>query len=656
MKVNEGDNLGNREGTMATRLKTIEYGIPQLNSLTDNTLTAMTTITAYIPEFSGTVTIRKAIVELSVNDASTTLGNFNSRRIDVSVGGAGATSYTNSNVYTGSGEQTMVFYAADATTHFTTNWTSGTSKTVAISVLVDDSAASGIILNNVGATLYITYEYDDTQTTQIKTVFIPLNAPVGALATAKPGTATDTIPALDTYCPEASKTYRSVFVVSQGNIVNTGSTTDTTLSMQIDTLTAYTTQTLEMGATSDVWGRFVWTTEYYDSGGVAAGLGMDTSTTHSFYIWASVARSHHRQVFMVVTYEFDASASNDVLVSMQLPMEITSPMGGTASTNAQRGSREVWVEEPGTITTQKLAFYIFWDQAAAMTGLNMRIGTGSYVTYTDAAAILCGGNGAMIRNDAAFTLARGRNSLSIDVYRTDTTDLGFNVSGFWIVNYTAGKPTQGYGAANHTVKWNLNATFDGAASVVRDIAATAPVIPETDYFLTAIGTRYAYISNTTGTAAGVTVLMRDDDDVEWLPAYVDLGYTDPETGLRQCWSQVRSYFKRFPNDLDPGRGDIETSRKWRTALNNNCASFDYLDLYFTYHAITYTVGGDVTGSGGGTVTIGLYRTATRLNVLETTRVGDGAYSFTWYDNTEDVYTAAYEDATHVGRSDTGLAT
>lgn len=640
---------------MATRLKTVEYAIPELTTLTDNTLTAMTTITAYIPEFSGTVTFRKAIVEVDFQEGATmTTGNYTSRRIDVSVGGAGATSYTNANLYTGSGENTSVFYAADATTHFSSNWTSGTSKTVAISVLIDGTATT-LAWRNVHATLSITYEYDDTQTTQLKTVWIPLNAPVTTLATTKPGTATDTIPALDTYCPESSKTYRNMHIIVQGNVNSTASTTDSTLSMQVDTYTAYTSQSLEMGATSDYWARFVDVIQYYDSGGSSAGIGMTTNATHGFYLWASIARHNHSQAYMVVTYEFDASASSNTLVSVLMPMEIVSPMGGTATTNSQRASREIWIEEPGTITTHKLAFYIFWDQAAAMTGLNMRVGTGSYVTYTDAAAVLCGSDGAMVRNDAAFTLARGRNELTFDVYRTDTTDLGFNVSGFWIVNYEAGKPSQGYGAANHTVKWNLNATFGGAAAVVRDIAATAPIIPETNYFLNAVGTRYAYLSNTTGTAAGVTVLCRDDTDTEWLAAYVDVGYTDPETGMRQCWSQVRTFFKRFPGDMDPGRMDIETSRKWRTVLNNNCASFDYLDLYFTYHGITYTVGGDITGSGGGTVTIKLHRTVTRLSALETTRVGDGAYSFTWYDDTEDVYCTALEDSTHMGRSDDGTA-
>lgn len=641
---------------MATRLKTIQYGIPQLASLADNTLTAMTVITAYIPEFSGTVTIKKAIVELSVNDASTTLGNYTSRSIDVSVGGATATSYTNANLESNSGEQTMLFYAADATTHFTTNWTTGTSKTVAISVLVDHASASGIIMNNVSATVYITYEYDDTQTTQVKTVYIPLDAPVGTLATTKPGTATDTIPALDTFCPESTKTFRNMHIIVQGNVKNSGSTTDSTLSLQIDTLTDYTSATLEMGVVSDYWARFVWTTHYYDSGGIAAGLGMTTNATHGFYIWASVARHNHQQAYMVVTYEFDATGSTGILVSVLLPMQ-AALMGGTASTDFERMERVLWIEEPGTIANTKIAFYAFWEQVSAISTLNWRIGTGSFVTYTDAAAVLCGSNGCMVRLDSAFTLARGINTLNADVYRSDTTNFGMGISGFFIVNYTANKPSQGYGAANHTVKWNSGLTFDGATATNRKTAAFAVSIPETDYFINSYGCYLAHMTNTTTTFGGLTIMAEKTNAAgQWITADTINGHTDPEKGLHQHFAGLRNDMYRYPSDPGPGRLDPEGTRRWWISYSNAGTGFMYLDIWITYHAITYTVSGTISGSAGGSVSIGLWRTSNKELALTTSRVGNGAYSITWYDNTETLYAEAREDATHVGRSDNGTAT
>lgn len=637
---------------MATRQKTIHFAGAQLNTLADNTLTAMPSFTAYIPEFSGVVTIRKAIVVVAFQEAAAmATGNYSSRRIDVSVGGAGATSYTNSNLYTGSGEQTSVYYAADATTHFTTNWTTGTSKTIAISVLIDTTATNPAFVN-VSATLYITYDYDDTQPTQIKTVWIPLNAPVGALATTKPASIA-TIPALDTELPESTKTYRNMAIIAQGNVNNTGSTTDSTITMQVDTLTAYTSQTMEMGATSDWFGRWVWNVD---------GL-FTTNATHDFFIWASVARHNHIQAYLQVTYEFDATSSSNVFVSLMLPMEINSPMGGTTSSDYQRGAREVWIQEPGTITTKQVAYYMFYDKAAAIAGLNCRIGTGSFVTYTDGGGQQCGSDGLMIRNDSAFTLARGRNSLNCDVYRTDTADLGWAISGFWIVNYTAGKPTQGYGAANRTIFWNLNATFDGANALSKTYSAQAPSIPDDNYFFTAVGINLNYIVNSTGTPAGFTAQVErlsGEGGILWENAIFEVNHTDPETGLRLSYGQLRDLFARWrvgaTIDPDTDRLDIETSRRWRVAMGNNAPSFYYMDLIYTMHNITYTVSGSVTGSAGGTVTLDLHRVSNGEKVMSTTRTGNGSYSMTWFDNTEEVFVSARESGTLIGRSEKGVIT
>ena len=405
--------------------------------------------------------------------------------------------------------------------------------------------------------IQITYEYDDTQTTQIKTIRIPLDAPVGALATSKPGSATATIPALDTELPEASKTYCNIFITVQGNVTNTGSTVDSTLSMQIDALTAYTLQALEMGTTSDFWTRFVWN---------ITALGMTTNATHGFYLWGSVARHNHQQAWLTVTYEFDASASNDVFVSLMIAQNIDGTFGGATSADYQRIEQELWIQEPGSITTKQIAFFVFWDAVGAMAGLNMRVGTGGFVTYTDAAAVFCGSNGAMVRNDAAFSLARGRNTLTFDVYRTDTTDLGVAPTGFWIVNYTADKPLQGYGAANHTVFWNLGATYDGTFLIDRILTATAPVIPETEYFINSLGIHLEALLDSSTVLHSVEILVDRVEDQKWLQIYCERIQSDAEPGTRKYYSNTRDYFYRWAADPDPLRYNPETARRWKISF------------------------------------------------------------------------------------------
>lgn len=635
---------------MATRLKTVEYTMPVLASMVDNTLTALTSITISLPEAPSGTDFKSVIALVSAMQTATAQGNITTRRIDFSVGGATAGTHTNSNLYTGSGEDIFVFHAADMTSHFVANWTTGTSKSFAASVLMDGTATNAAF-TNVNVTIFITYEYDDTATTQIKTVRIPVNCGTGVFGTAKPGTALDTIPDLSTELPEASKVYRSNYITLQGMRSSTV-TTDSTITLQLDNTTAITSGIFEGGAATNYFMRYVWNCSAV----------LNTASTMGFFAWGSVANMwYHMQAWLTVTYEFDATSSNDTYVSLLLPMEINSPMGGTTSSDYQRGDREFFIEEPGSVTTKYIAFYSFWDQAAAIAGINQRIGTGAFVTFTnDTSAQFAGNNAAMIENNTAFTLARGRNSLNWDVYRTDATDLGFNTSGFWIVNYTAGKPTQGYGAANHTVFWNLGAFFDGTANVIRTISAVAPALPETDRFYSAVGTRYLYFTNTTGNAAGVTLQVERlaaEGGTQWESAYTDIGQTDPETGLHLTFSQVRTLFRRWGDDVyaDPSRMSLQIARRWRTVLANSASSFDYLDLIFTYHSIPFTVSGNITGSSGGTVTISLHRESNGEKVLETSRVGDGSYSLTWYDNTENVYTEAYESSTKIGRSDNGVA-
>jgi hypothetical protein len=650
---------------MATRTKTVEYGIPNLAAMDDNTDTDMTTITVYLPEQPGGITFRKCWVKIGALEGATmTTGDYSSRRIDVSVNAAGAHSYTNANSLAGSGEQVEIIYTADCTDAFVDHWPAATSATVDISVLVDSTAAT-IVFVNVSAVVCITYEYDDTQATQVKTVRIPLNAPVTALATAKPAEIAS-IPALDVELPEASKTYRNMFVTFQGNVKNTGSTVDSTLSQEIAALGAFTTAELEMGATSDYWMWLVWVIQYYTGTPEDAGIGMDTSIANSYYMWASVARHNHPQAWLTVTYAFDASdADNGVFVSVMMPCRNAGPMGGVTDADYQSIDVELWVEEPVDITTKQVAFYAFWEQAGAIAGLNMQIGTGAWVAYTDAAQVMCGSNGAMVRNDAEYTLVRGKNTLRFSAYRTDATDLGFNLSGFWIINYTAARPTNGYGAANHTVRWPLK-TLEGASSGMLDIAATAPIIADPSYFMSGCGVLHESIVSAS-TVAGTNIEVERtaaEGGVVWLGAVADIGPTTGEVGLRSILCSTAPLFLRWPTD--PGfatdglaRLDIETSRRWR-ARNFNPANvlFRHIELWATYHSNTFAVAGDVTiGAGAATVELWLEREITTdvwEQVLYTSRVGDGAFSFTWYDSAQHTRVVAH-DGTHFGVSDVGHA-
>lgn len=631
---------------MATRVKTIEFWFPAGTTLVDNTDTNLTQITLYRPETVGSNPFKSVFAECIVHDRNTTLGGINRHQVSIQLGSAGYSVVDNANAITNAGEQQTILFTGDFTSYFNTNW-SGTSMTCDCKILMDSAVASPLnpSFNNVTVRIVMTYEYDDTSTTQIKTVRIPLNCPVGAMGTTKPGTAVDTIPALDTELPEASKTYRQTVLVLQGN--DNGSNTDLTFNMQVDTNTAFASATYEHGSNVAMFYRNISIESF------------TTNATHGFYVWCSSAVGNHCQSWLVVTYEFDASASNDCFVSMMLPVALNSPLGGTTDTDYQRATISLFIEEPATITTKQLAFYMFWDQQGTISGLNFRIGTGSFVTYTDAASVVAGSNAAMIRNDSAFTLARGLNTFNVDSYRTDTSDLGYTANGFFIINYTCGKPTKGYGASNRTISWLINDSGTDAVATEFTHSNINANFTETDYFINCFGVSSEMLHSSSGThggwAMGIERLSSGEGGLKWERVFSDLTGVDGETGIYHSYSNV-SIFRRFETDFDSVRLNFKTNRRWRTNAGGAIPIRPTAHMLITMHNITFTVGADVSGSNGGTVNLYLHDYSTGERMASTSRSGNGAYSFDWFDNTRDMIVSAWESNTVIGLSGKGTAT
>jgi hypothetical protein len=614
--------------------------------LTNNTLTNFTQITVNLPE--ATKTMRKAWVEISCDDIITaTGGTVTTQTINLRLGAAAYTSTTNSNTLANSGENIAWFFTRDFSSHFITNWT-GTSMTCDVQLQLNQSTGTTLGMVNVTCVLYITYEYEDTAATHVKTVLIPLNAPVTSLPTTK--TSHDTIPVLDTYLPEASKVYRSIFIVTQSNR-NHSAATDHTVSYELSSLGVQVTGNYESALASDVWTRYVWNITSY----------ITTNVTHTFNVWSSLAaRNHSMQAWLVVTYEFDVASTTTVMNSLQLPLSIDSPMGGTGSSDFQRSDREFWVQETNPVR-QRLAFYMFWQATSNEAGLNARIGTGSFVAYTNTGSgLICGNKGLMIRNDnpTGNTFARGRNKLSVDVYNTSLTQRGGNVGGFFILNYTSDKYSLGISAHNKTVIWPIFTQPTGAPTQQFITSQTAPNIPEAAYFITALGFHVSALLGTGGsTSQGFSLKIERlvaEGGFSLEPGYVDVSQHDGELGAYNFWAQVRTLFNRWLGDMDTSRLPIETNRKY--IMNSANAGFMpmHLNMMITYHSITARYDGIISGSAGGTVTISLHRDATGEKVLQTTRTGNGGYGFLWYDDTEQMYVLATETNTLRDMSKSGL--
>jgi hypothetical protein len=627
---------------MATTSKTVKFNFTTLASAVNNTLTAITPMTIYLPETNKV--FKKVWAYITWDDIVTaTGGTYTSRRLDLQLGAIAASSVNNTQTYTNSGENVSSGFSADYTSYFTTNW-SGTSMTVSPSVLLNQSTGTTLGVVNVSVTLYVTYECD-TGGTQVKTVYIPLNAPVTTLGSAKPA-AIDTIPALDTELPEASKAIRNVAIVTNVNINLNAAVIDNTMSFEIDTLGVTTTGNYEASLATDRTVRYVWN---------VTGA-FTTNATHSFYIWSSVAaRCYHPQIWMEVTYEYDESTTTSVFNSLMIPMKVGSPIGGTTSSDFQRSSIDLWIEEPTTITTKNLAFFGNFYTNGVVTGLNCRIGTGSFVAYTDVATLYAGTNPLMVRNDAAFTLARGKNTVSFDAYRTSGSSAtsGWGFTGFWILNYTSAKATAGTHVHNKTLIFPLYILGTAAATSGSVISAVAPVIPETEYFLNATGIEWQLLGeSTSGTGAQNISVERlsAEGGVRWEEVLNGYGVGDNEIGFYYMYDNF-DLFKVTPSEVSVStKFDIETARRWRMQFLNFSTYVNFCSLIYSYHSIATTLSGTISSSGGGTVTIKALRLSDLKVIAETTRTGDGAYSMTVYDSVNNIIVVAYESDTLKGAS------
>ena len=629
---------------MATSLKTTNWGFPPLASTTNNVIGTFSSIVIEIPE-SG-ISIKSAWVDIGFNDVITaTGGTIGTIRVDFQLGSNGSFGSTASTTLSNSAENIALIVTRDFTTYFQNFW-SGTTMSCQVGILTNQTTGTTLGMNNLSAQLNVTYEYDTTSSTQAKSVWIPLNAPRSSLPGVK--TSHDTIPALDTYLPEDSKSYKSIFIVAKFNRHH-ANTSDFTITYELSSLGTHTTQTYEAALSTDLYTRYIWEITTY----------ITTNTTHTFNVWSSLTgRSNSPIFYMIVTYTYNSSSTTQVMNSVLLPLDYNSPMGGTSASDYQRASRDFWIQESNP-SIQRIACLVHWNAPDSEAGLNARVGTGSFLAYTlTGSGLIAGDKTMMIRNDAptGLTFSRGRNTLSVDIYNTSNLVRGFNVGCLWMVNYTSDS-ISGNSYLNSKTVQILNFVNTG---LNQQLIATMSVIsiPENYWFISALGYEFKFLGGATLVqGVGISVeRLTSEGGLIWEDVYSDAGGHDAEFGTNTKYAQSRFIFKRWTNDYDQNRLDISVPRRsktWLPASTATPAVHDSLITYITYHSIYGTVSGYISGSSGGVIDIHLNRYDTGETVLSTTQSGNGTYSFIWFDDTEDLFVYAYESETRKGASKVG---
>lgn len=470
---------------------------------------------------------------------------------------------------------------------------------------------------------------------RIKSVPMQLATPTTSLANAKPGSPTHVIPVLSTEdsgeCPERDKTFREYSIELNGNTLYTG-TTDHIWSMEIGTAGALSSSLYEAALATSRFVRYTTSPSFLSA--------MDPSITNNWFIWASITTTfYHVVATLWVTYEYNAKTSTRMRVDQLVTSNPQNAMSGSSTPPVTSLGVEVWVPESGTITTLQLALRWMWAPTTAITGMNSRIGTGSYTSFTDGGSVYAGSNMASVRTDAAYALQRGRNVLTSGIYRT-LGDLGYGLTGMWIISYSCDVPAEGAEYATKSVLKGLDQQNATAAAAFIDFLAVAPAsMPEsTSWRLTNMGfvatVQTASVGVFDGLYLSVTAAANDiaprtggqwlaatDDEAGWLPVYFG---TD-----RLVWPWA-SYVDGAPFDKNSPSDPTATHNGYIFCTQRSTAItfVGSVDSIYTYHSLAIPVNASVKGSSGSTVEVCLHRAHNRTLTGLTGNAGTDVFTTT----------------------------
>lgn len=627
---------------MTTRSKTVEFVYDvDTNTLAANTKRTFTGNTIYLPESS--IVFRSVTLIATWGDDATAVSSPTNWILGIKLGAAAESTATVTDTLTNSGEAWTFRARRDITSYFTTNWT-GSSMTWEASIQQAVSATQ-----NHSVKVIITYEYDDTSSTHIKTVRIPIESTRSLLTTSYQtvGGAT-AIPALGgSFLPESTKTIRQVWVELWGNTADITTATDWIATMRVNGVNTYDWWDNEAALLSGRWAY-----------GIVDITAEDLTSARSLecIVTGITSRMTWTGGMVCVTYEFDPAATTTVLNSLILGgVDTQSWIGGTAAGDEDQWSRTIYIDEPGTITMQPSAVCLFFNDSLGFT-LNVAVGSQTDTAFLQTAAgVQVGQYSVVHRIDAAgakgtagMTLARGENNYSIQ-FRSGTSGAGWALSGFLLLNYTSAKSPDGVGAHAQSRYFHLADTAaDATNRQVNNI--TTPSIPESNYYV--FGVVLDIDVNVTAIANGSFSLMYERTaGLGWEPAFICQFRADNELQLMTPFAAARSGWARWPGDPDPERADIETARDWRLdALPNMWAAWG---MWVTWQSHQFTVSGTVSNyvdADGAGLTVNLHRVSNGELVKTATTTAGGNFSIPWFDDVEELYVEVYEDSTHVGRS------
>lgn len=653
---------------MTIRLKTIEYALPMITSniSTGTTYTDSSDMTIYIPETNSRTFVSVAL-EVYWHDQMTTASNMSGYSIRGSCNsGTNWTTITSSTAVGQTGETIPTFLVADMTSEFTSRFGSDTSGTFRWGFYVTYATATTV--TNVSAKLVITYTFDDaSQTTRIKTVRIPIESFNGRLSTTaqavkQTSTSSNQIPQLTGtggLLPENGITIRQMFFELWTNTLPSA-TTNSALVLKIDS-----------GGTETTFGTcaFGLSTPYnlrilYDVSS------MSTTSAHELYARHSAASGNYFTNlggWLTVTYEYNSSTTTSVLNSVCLAAGPYNTPLLVNTYGAQELTTELYVQETNISLKQS---GVFISEHIGVNNMTVSVKVGSQASFTNYATTsgtgMAGTVQIMQRGDSGahggsgFSLSRGKNTFKVASYVSTSVAVGAFSARFFI-NYTSDVVVDP-DAHNHTIQYIFNGSETGfPTNALIDVTSSKfgiSFFENNDYFASCLG----FITILSGFSTSVfsidcSIYPSSSDTTAEKFWFSIISTTTPSGNERSTgfvYSDDTKLFLRYRNA--PLIGNVLTpyqNKYFRWYSNTNCKVG--LCWFITFHQITYDVTGTLSnysGSGSG-IEVKFYRVSDGEYLGSTTSSTGGSFSWTWYDNTEDIFAEARESSTTLGRSDNG---
>lgn len=644
----------------ANRTKTVEYMLPMLGLATGTYVagsavyTNSADVTIYIPETTSR-TFKSVTLEVAFHDSYTAAANSTAWGVQVSCNaGTNYTAVAQTVTASNSGEQMSLHLLADVTDEFRNRFGTGATGTCRWGFYLTGTTG----WNNASAKLIITYEYDDTaHSTRVKTVRIPIESILDRATYTGTSIGTNQIPALDTFLPEASKVYRQVFFEFWANTTPSG-TNDGYPELKLDSGAWTNFGWIEGGLQSPMLIRLLWDL-----------TGLTTNATHNITVGFSANDSRFSGAggWVTVTYEYDHASSTRIMNSILLGLNEES-MYVKATGDNSYASVSRFISEPGTLTLAQSGVWVLFSAGTTAGTLNFKMGAQAYRAYLARNGTGEAGMHSFVHRidsggaqGAGFTLSKGWNTFS-GAWYGNTTDYFGNVNCLVILNYTSDKHTDGDGAHAHSC-FHLMLPSNRALTTLLAATPTAgkqPNIIESNYYLMSALLKYC---NYAGTGANYAMSILAEyagtegpgSGVGWNNIYSTVSISGNERAFLIVHIAARPAFKRWPQDPDTDRMDVETNRQW--FLWNNYGGSPSLGMWITYHSMVHNITGTVsgyTGDGSG-ITVDIFRTDNHEYLGSVTTSAGGGYTYTWYDDNVPLFAVARQDATHVGRSDNGNA-